>query len=79
VPIFEIALFLTIAGIATFPCWRYSRKLGYGPSASAGILLVVIALMTIGHKSDAPTNRGPTAAPPSTFAASNAVPQKSSD
>ncbi len=78
-PIFGIALLLTIAGIATFPCWRYSRKLGYGPSASAGILLVLIALLTIGHKSDAPTTRGPTTAPHSTFADSTAAPQKSSD
>ena len=58
--IFAIALLLTLAGIAGFPCWRYSRTLGYGPSLSAGILLVLVALLAIGHKGAAPAMAGPT-------------------
>jgi hypothetical protein len=46
------ALFLALIAIASFPCWPYSRRFGYGPSTSAGVLLVVVALMAINHKSD---------------------------
>ncbi len=60
--IFELALVLAVAGVAGFPCWRHSRNLGYGPSVSAGILLLVVALLAIGHRSDAPLIAGPTTA-----------------
>lgn len=60
--IFGIALLLTVAGIAGFPCWRHSRHFGYGPSLSAGVLLVLIALLAIGHRPDAPAISGPTTA-----------------
>lgn len=62
VPIFGIALLLTVAGIATFPCWRHSRNLGYGPSTSVGILLVLVALLAMGHRSDVGEKTGPTTA-----------------
>jgi hypothetical protein len=57
-----LVLLVAIAGVAAFPCWRHSRHFGYAPSASAGILLLVVALMAVGHKSDAPTTHGPTMA-----------------
>ena len=61
------ALFLALIAIASFPCWPYSRRFGYGPSTSAGVLLVVVALMAINHKSDLIVVAGPTAHPgPST-------------
>lgn len=39
---FELAVGLAIAGIAAFPCWRHSAQWGYLPSASAGILLIMV-------------------------------------
>ena len=46
------ALLLALVAIASFPCWPYSRRFGYGPSTSAGALLVLVALLAISHKSD---------------------------
>jgi hypothetical protein len=59
------ALLLALVAIASFPCWPYSRRLGYGPSTSAGVLLVLVALLAISHKPDVVasavqmTERGP--------------------
>ena len=39
---FELAVVLAIAGVAAFPCWRHSAEWGYLPSASAGILLIMV-------------------------------------
>jgi hypothetical protein len=60
--IFGLALVLAVAGIAGFPCWRHSRHLGYGPSLSAGVLLLVVALLALGHKAEGPMAAGPTTA-----------------
>jgi hypothetical protein len=54
------ALLLVLIAIASFPCWPYSRRFGYGPSTSAGVLLVVVALMAVNHKSDVIAAAGPT-------------------
>lgn len=55
-----IALFLSIAGIAAFPCWRHSARWGYAPSTVAGVLLVLVSLLIVGGKmatSEASTQR----------------------
>lgn len=44
----SLALLLAAAGIAAFPCWRHSAAWGYGPSAIAGGLLVLVAAVTVG-------------------------------
>jgi hypothetical protein len=54
------ALFLAMIAIASFPCWSYSRRFGYGPSLSAGALLVVVALVAVSHKQDLVVVAGPT-------------------
>lgn len=43
----SLALLLVAAGVAVFPCWRHSAGWGYGPSAVAGGLLVLIAAVTL--------------------------------
>ena len=43
----SLALLLVAAGVAVFPCWRYSADWGYGPSAVAGGLLMLIAAVTL--------------------------------
>lgn len=55
-----MALLLSLAGIAGFPCWRHSRHFGYAPSAGAGLLLLIVALMAVGHRPDGPVTQGPT-------------------
>ncbi len=60
--IFGLALLLTLAGILGFPCWRHSLGFGYGPSASAGVLLILLAALALGHKPDGVTIEGPTMA-----------------
>lgn len=45
-----LALFLSIAGIAVFPCWRYSTRWSFAPSATAGILLFFVAVLIVGGK-----------------------------
>ncbi len=52
------ALILALVAIASFPCWPFSRRFGYGPSASAGILLVFVALLAVSHKSDVMVSSG---------------------
>ena len=54
------ALLLALVAIASFPCWPYSRRFGYGPSISAGILLVLMALLAVSHKPDVVASVGPT-------------------
>jgi hypothetical protein len=54
------ALLVAMIAIASFPCWRHSRRLGYGMSATAGAVLVFVAIVAISHKADAPTRAGPT-------------------
>lgn len=39
---FELAVVLAIAGVAAFPCWRHSAEWGFLPSASAGVLLIMV-------------------------------------
>ena len=60
--IFGLALLLAVGGVAAFPCWRYSLRLGYGPSLSAGVLLLLVAFFAIGHHEDGPLTEGPTTA-----------------
>lgn len=60
--IFGLALLLAIAGIAGFPCWPYSRRIGYGPSLSAGVLLLLVAVFAVSHHDDGPLTEGPTTA-----------------
>ena len=54
------ALLLALVAIASFPCWPYSRRFGYGPSTSAGVLLVLAALLAVSHKPDIVVVAGPT-------------------
>jgi hypothetical protein len=46
----SLALILATAGVMAFPCWRYSAAWGYGPSALAGGLLLLVAVLTIGDR-----------------------------
>lgn len=46
----SLAVVLAAAGIAAFPCWRHSARWGYGPSAIAGGLLVLVAAVTVGDR-----------------------------
>ncbi len=48
-PIFELAVLLAAAGVAAFPCWRYSAEWGYWPSASVGVLLLSVAVFAAGR------------------------------
>ena len=50
------ALLLALVAIASFPCWPYSRRFGYGPTTSAGVLLVLVALLAVSHKPDVTVN-----------------------
>ncbi|MBX9944336.1 MAG: DUF3309 family protein [Reyranella sp.] len=45
-----LALLLTAAGVAAFPCWRYSARWTYGPSATAGVLLFMVGLAATGGR-----------------------------
>ena len=45
-----VAFFLSIFGIAAFPCWRYSDRWGYAPSTVAGMMLFLVSLMIVGGK-----------------------------
>jgi hypothetical protein len=54
------ALLLTLVAIASFPCWPHSRRFGYAPSASAGVLLVLVAVLVISHRPDSIVIAGPT-------------------
>ena len=45
-----VAIVLSLAGVAVFPCWRYSARWGYGPSAIAGLLLIAVAVASLGSK-----------------------------
>jgi len=44
------AVLLALVAVASFPCWPYSRRFGYGPSASAAVLLLLVAILAISHK-----------------------------
>ena len=46
----SLAVLLAAAGIVAFPCWRHSAGWGYGPSAVAGGLLVLVAAVTVGDR-----------------------------
>ena len=54
------ALLLALVAIASFPCWPHSRHFGYGPSTSAGVLLVLVALLAVSHKPDVVASAGQT-------------------
>jgi hypothetical protein len=45
-----IAIVLSIVGVAVFPCWRYSARWDYGPSAIVGLLLIAVAVASLGGK-----------------------------
>ncbi len=45
-----IAFFLSIAGIAAFPCWHYSARWGFATSTVAGVLLFFVSLLIVGGK-----------------------------
>lgn len=45
-----IALLLSIVGVAVFPCWRYSARWSYAPSAVAAMFLVGISVISISSK-----------------------------
>jgi hypothetical protein len=45
------SLALAALGVGVFPCWRYSARWGYGPSAAVGVLLFFLALLAAGGKS----------------------------
>ncbi len=45
-----LALFLSIIGIAAFPCWRYSSRWGFAPSAVSGMALFFVAVLIVGGK-----------------------------
>jgi hypothetical protein len=46
-----LSLILAVLGVAVFPCWRYSARWGYAPSAAVGALLFFVALLAAGGKS----------------------------
>ena len=52
------ALILALVAIASFPCWPYSRRFGYAPSTSAGVLLLLVALLAVSHKADVMVSAG---------------------
>jgi hypothetical protein len=54
------ALLLVLVAIASFPCWPCSRRFGYGPSTSAGLLLILVVLLVVSHKPDVIVVAGPT-------------------
>ena len=58
VPILGSAMLLALVAIASFPCWPYSRRFGYAPSTSVGVLLVLVALLAVRHKSDVTVGAG---------------------
>ena len=45
-----LALVLSIVGIAALPCWCYSARWGYAPSAVLGICLFFVAVLIVGGK-----------------------------
>jgi hypothetical protein len=45
-----IALLLSIVGVAVFPCWRYSARWGYVPSAIAALLLIGVSILSLGGR-----------------------------
>jgi hypothetical protein len=60
VALLALAVLLAITGTAVFPCWRYSRRWGYVPSAVVGALLLSVALAAIagrGSVIDKPSER----------------------
>lgn len=46
-----VAILLASISVATFPCWSYSARWGYGPSALAGGLLLCVAVAAVGARS----------------------------
>jgi len=48
--ILGLALLLATVGVASFPCWGYSRGWGYLPAATTAILLFGVALLAVGGK-----------------------------
>jgi hypothetical protein len=61
---------LTTLSVAAFPCWSYSRRWGYVPTATTAILLFFVALITVGGKqaSSVPAQTRIIAPPPATAA-----------
>jgi len=72
VPILGYALLLATVSVASFPCWRHSRRWGYVPCASTAILLFFVALAAVGGKPATGNARMATA--PASAPASSTVP-----
>jgi hypothetical protein len=51
VPVLFAAILLAFVGVAAFPCWSYSARWGYVPSAIAGVLLLCAAVIAVGGRS----------------------------
>lgn len=45
------AILLALISVAAFPCWPYSARWSYVPSAIAGVLLFCVAMVAVGGKS----------------------------
>jgi len=48
--VFELAVLLALVAVAAFPRWRHSADWGYGPSATAGVLLLIIMVVAMADK-----------------------------
>ena len=46
-----LAIVLALVSLLAFPCWSYSARWGYLPSAVVGALLFGVALVAIGGRS----------------------------
>jgi len=46
-----ILLILLFGGIGTYPRWGYSSGWGYGPSSILGLILVVLIVLALIHRS----------------------------
>ena len=78
-PILELAVLLAAAGVAAFPCWRYSAGWSYWPSASAGILLLFVAILAVAGIPGTPDNRAKATSKPSLTTAAAVLPALNSE
>jgi len=45
-----LAVFTVLALIAVLPTWRHSRKWGYLPSTSLGLVLIIVVILFVAGK-----------------------------
>ena len=57
--VLALAIVLAVTGVLAFPCWPYSRRWSYLPSAAAGALLLGVALIAIGGRAVSRTAEPP--------------------